>query len=54
MQKSFLRWPWLAAVCIGLCGAAQSGSAAGADDGKVRIICFGAHPDDNEFKALEN
>ena len=22
-----------------------------AADGKVRIICFGAHPDDNEFKA---
>jgi hypothetical protein len=22
-----------------------------ATDGKVRIICFGAHPDDNEFRA---
>ena len=21
------------------------------DDGKLRIICFGAHPDDNELKA---
>jgi len=25
--------------------------APDAGDGKVRIICFGAHPDDNEFKA---
>ena len=25
--------------------------APDATDGKVRIICFGAHPDDNEFKA---
>ncbi len=26
-------------------------AAPDADDGKVRIICFGAHPDDNEFRA---
>ena len=32
-------------------GAAYAVSATAPDDGKLRIICFGAHPDDNEFRA---
>jgi LmbE family N-acetylglucosaminyl deacetylase len=38
----------------GLVATQLSHSAAPAevpDDGKLRIICFGAHPDDNEFRA---
>jgi LmbE family N-acetylglucosaminyl deacetylase len=30
---------------------ANAATTATADDGKVRIICFGAHPDDNEFRS---
>jgi LmbE family N-acetylglucosaminyl deacetylase len=37
----------------GTLGAAvpKPASAPDSTDGKVRIICFGAHPDDNEFRA---
>ena len=31
--------------------ASKPAPAPDATDGKVRIICFGAHPDDNEFRA---
>jgi LmbE family N-acetylglucosaminyl deacetylase len=44
MKISSLRWACLVFV------AAASGFAADAD-GKLRIICFGAHPDDCELKA---
>ena len=35
-------------VCIWLCGLV---AARAADDGKLNIICFGAHPDDAEYKS---
>jgi LmbE family N-acetylglucosaminyl deacetylase len=64
MDKRFVKARWL--VWSSLLGllvlAAGSPMSIGAPvpkpapapeptDGKVRIICFGAHPDDNEFKA---
>jgi N-acetylglucosamine malate deacetylase 1 len=36
--------------CGSICCLA-SPARAGGDDGKLRIICFGAHPDDAEYKA---
>jgi len=47
--------PPLAAVLIVLLGcgsiSARAGAEAPAADGKLRIICFGAHPDDCELQA---
>jgi LmbE family N-acetylglucosaminyl deacetylase len=38
-------------LCLALLMAASSATAApAADDGKLRIICFGAHPDDCELQ----
>ena len=62
MNDRFLRKRLLAAtllissVLLSLAGtlyAAMSKPAPAPDatDGKLRIICFGAHPDDNEFRA---
>lgn len=45
---------WLVLLCMAsLAGAVipKPAPAPASKDGKVRIICFGAHPDDNEFKA---
>ena len=56
-QRRFKRaTTWLAgfAVSVLLLGASPGFSATAAtppDDGKLRIICFGAHPDDCEIKA---
>mgnify|MGYP003332856356 FL=1 len=36
---------------LSLAAAAAKLPAAPADDGKLRIICFGAHPDDCELQA---
>jgi N-acetylglucosamine malate deacetylase 1 len=39
--------PWLAALFV----ATLLSAVAGAEETKLRIICFGAHPDDCELKA---
>jgi len=39
-------------LALGLWCLATGAAVIAADDaGKVRVICFGAHPDDNEFRA---
>src|SRR3989442_14997354 len=56
-MKNFTTSPKRLAMAIGLCLSAQfaSGAIEGVtmtpDDGKLRIICFGAHPDDCEIQA---
>jgi LmbE family N-acetylglucosaminyl deacetylase len=46
---------WLTSRCFVVVAlavlASSAAPATAADDGKLRIICFGAHPDDNEFRA---
>ena len=41
----------LAITLLGTCSSARAGADAAAGDGKLRIICFGAHPDDCELQA---
>ena len=38
-------------VCVWLFSGVQSLDAQVKDDGKLNIICFGAHPDDAEYKS---
>jgi N-acetylglucosamine malate deacetylase 1 len=41
----------LAGTLVQLAGLSSARAGAAADDGKLRIICFGAHPDDCELQA---
>ncbi|MCF6313458.1 MAG: PIG-L family deacetylase [Verrucomicrobiales bacterium] len=41
----------LAALSAPLFSSLQAADKASKDDGKLRIICFGAHPDDAEYKS---
>ena len=62
MNDRFVKERWLV-VSLLLCGVLlflagtlgaavpKPASAPDSTDGKVRVICFGAHPDDNEFRA---
>ena len=57
MKHELLRFPIVLRLALGLGAgyvlvAATAGSAqAAASDGRLRIICFGAHPDDCELEA---
>lgn len=43
---------WLICLCVpSMVWAQGDAPAAKAEDGKLRIICFGAHPDDAEYKS---
>jgi len=55
-QRRFTTGMLLCGVLLMLAGTLEAAlkkpaSAPDSPDGKLRIICFGAHPDDNEFKA---
>lgn len=48
MIRMSLHTIMLLSLCFGFC---LSSMAFSEDDGKLRIICFGAHPDDAEYKS---
>ena len=55
-QRSFAAGMLLCGVLLMLAGTLEAAlkkpaPAPDSPDGKLRIICFGAHPDDNEFTA---
>lgn len=44
-------WIWSGFLLLGNLGPGASFAASPPEDGKLRIICFGAHPDDCEIQA---
>lgn len=49
--QAFVKSLWMTGILgLTLLGIAGSSSAADGKDGKLRIICFGAHPDDCEIQ----
>jgi LmbE family N-acetylglucosaminyl deacetylase len=51
LSRCPILWPSLV-IALGVSLATTfTANAAEPDDGKLRIICFGAHPDDAEYKA---
>ncbi|MFV1967468.1 MAG: PIG-L deacetylase family protein [Pirellulaceae bacterium] len=51
MCDRFLQMIGLLSVSLVVIVIANAATPATADDGTLRIICFGAHPDDNEFRS---
>ncbi len=51
VKTLLLSTAWMVLVGTAAADLRKPAPAPESDDGKLRIICFGAHPDDNEFQA---
>ena len=51
MKNQLFYFAGLVLLALSLPAAAADQTKSPPDDGKLRIICFGAHPDDCELKA---